>query len=239
MQDSYDNLVCSLECHSAAAERGLGVVEYEVRALLEDYQRIASHIVEFQKLQYQLVGVAYAIVGATLALWGSSSTRPQSLPLLLFPSVFCGIVLVQLYLHANIKSFARYINFRLRPRMEAVINSKDVSKSEWTAIWDWEEYYVRSHQLPRFIIRQLGSVIVILPFLPAVGALILYWLLVPSPWPETEQFLVTFDSAVVSLTFAFIIFVKVINEHWWQVEKEQESQRQLMSRASSDQPFGR
>lgn len=203
------------------------VIEYEIAALIEDYKRISTHIAEYAKLQYQLVGVAYAIAGTALALWGSSMSPPQPLPILFFPPIFCAIVLVQLYLHSSIKSLARYINFRLRPRMEAIINSRLPPHSERSTIWGWEEYYVQSHRIPRFIIRQLGSVIIVLALLPAVGALMLYWLLAPIPWSATEQVWVVLDVAAVLLTFALIVFVKLINEHWWRVEKKQQTKQQL------------
>jgi heme/copper-type cytochrome/quinol oxidase subunit 4 len=203
------------------------VVDHEVTALVEDYRRVSTHITEYAKLQYQLIGVAYAIVGAALALWGSSTSQLQPLLILFFPPVFCAIVLVQLYLHSSIKSLSRYINFRLRPRMEAIINSEHPSTIKPRTIWGWEEYYVQSHRIPRFIIRQLGSVIIFLALLPGIGALLSYWLIASTPWPASEQVWFTLDAVAVFLTFALIVFVKMVNEHWWRIEKEQLAKQQL------------
>ncbi len=208
-------------------------IEHEVSALTEEYRRVSTQVSEHSKLQYQLVGVVYAIGGTALSLWGSSSSQPQPLAILFFPPLFCAIVFVQLYLHSSIKSSARYINFRLRPRMEAIINAGLPQQAEHRKIWDWEEYYVHSHRVARFIIRQLGSVIIVLALLPAVGAILVYLLIRPTaagPITQFEQIWFLIDVATASLTFALIVIVKLINERWWKNEKEQQAKQELLKR---------
>jgi len=215
------------------------VSEYEVKALVEDYRRMWTHVVDFARLQYQLVGVAYAIAGTALALWGSRKPEEQPPPTfsLFFPPIFCAIAVVQLYLHSSIKSFARYINFRLRPRMEAIV-SDGLPQSARNTIWTWEEYYVQSHGLLRWIIRQFGSVIIVLALLPAAGALAFFLLLVfrfPSTFKAdwTDWALFIFDAGAIGLTFVLFVFVKAINEYWWIVEKRETAKQELANCAET------
>lgn len=201
----------------------------EVVALLEDYNRISTQILEFKKLQYQLVGVTYAIGGAALTLWGTS-IQPKPFAILFFPPLFCAIVLVQLYLHSHIKSSARFINFRLRPRMEAIINSGSLQHPSFHVIWDWEEYYVQSHAIPRFIIRKLGSVIILLALIPALASIFIFFLMNPLPLSALtffEQLWLWIDFAMILLTLFLFFFVHMINEKWWNVEKEERAKQNI------------
>ena len=200
-------------------------IDYEVTALVEEFRRVSAQIEDHSKLQYQLVGVAYAIVGAALSLWGSSSSQPQPLAILFFPPIFCAIVFVQLYLHSSIKSSGRYINFRLRPRMEAIINAGAATTAKHRQVWDLEEYYVQSHRISRFFIRQLGSIIIVLALLPAVGAMLVYLLVKSTPLVGQsliEQIGFWIDISLIAFSFLLIVIVKLINERWWKTEQEQQ-----------------
>ena len=195
------------------------MIEYEIAALTEDFKQMRTHIEEYTKLQFQLIGVAYAIAGAALALWGGLTSGPKSLSLLVFPPVFCGLALAQLYLHSSIKLASRYINFNIRPRMETIISLENDYEGYGT-VWGWEEYYVHSNRVTAL----LGSVIIFLAWLPAIGALLLYWLLIPTPWSTPERVLFIFDLVLVFLTFASILVVTLVNERLWKGEENRDTE---------------
>lgn len=191
-------------------------VEKEFTAIVEEFKRISNQITEHSKLQYQLVGVAYAIGGAALTFWSGTANKVQPIAILFFPPLFCAIVLVQLYLHSTIKSSSRYINFYLRPRMEEIVDN---------GVWRWEEYYVESHRMVRYIIRQFGSVVIVINLLPAIGALIVFVLVETQKFTGLETFWLVLDIVIITLTFALVIFVKLINERWWKIENQKLAQR--------------
>lgn len=108
--------------------------------------------------------------------------------------------------------------------MEEIINIGVASKAKHRHVWAWEEYYVQSHRISRFIIRQLGSIIIVLALLPAVGAILVYLLVKPTPpvsQSSIEQTGFWIDTFLIAFTFLLIVIVKLINERWWKIEQEQ------------------
>jgi hypothetical protein len=200
------------------------IIQYEFEALIEDYKRMSRNIADFTKLQYQLAGLTYIIAFAILIVLSSSISTSEFLIILFFPPVFYAVVLVQLYLHSEIKSHSRYINFRLRPRMESIINfglSSDVGRH---VVWDWDEYYEESHPVIRFFIRSLGHVVYLLPLFLAVGAQLIFWIFAPYPWRVIEQTWFDLDVLLGLFIIGIIIFVGLINENWWRLARNQQNQ---------------
>ncbi|MEZ4672590.1 MAG: hypothetical protein R3E39_32215 [Anaerolineae bacterium] len=230
-------------------EDGKTPLDHEANALSVAYGHVTTHITEFAKLQYQLVGIAYALAGAILTFLGGGTAKPQLI--LFFPVIFCGIVWVQLYLHSNIKSYGRYLNFRLRPRMEEVINS-GFPTTEYHKVWDWEDYYdsllaATPHETtsilrrivrlftPKTAVRLLSVIIVILPLLPAGLTYVLYPTYVPtagvecislpimnfafSTASENECTVVRIDTVIIVLTIVLFLLVYIANMQWSAKEK--------------------
>lgn len=139
-----------------------------------------------------------------------------------FPPLFCGVTLIQLYLHAIIKSSARYINFKLRPHLQPLIPSNPAHRSATSDVWSWEDYYVGSHRLARFLIRLLGSFIILLSWLLALASLIVYRLILIASnvtAAPTEGWFIA-DSVLVALTLLLFIYIHYINERWWKAEEQ-------------------
>jgi hypothetical protein len=229
-------------------EDGKTPLDHEANALAVSYGHVTTHITEFAKLQYQLVGVAYALAGAILTFLGGGTAKPQLI--LFFPVIFCGIVWVQLYLHSNIKSYGRYLNFKLRPRMEEIINT-GIPIPKRQSIWDWEDYYdsllataqtssslwqrVRQVFSPKTAVRLLSVFIVVLPLIPAGLTYLLYPTYVPTASVACISIPVinfTFatatledctalrvDTVIIAITLALFILVYMANQQWSAREK--------------------
>lgn len=155
-------------------------------ALIASYDHATSHISEFAKLQYQLVAVAYGLAGAAIVFFNDQLTQSQShiqkMFLLVLPAVFYALVFVQIYLHSQIKKYGRYINYKLRPKMEAIVQAS-LNTSDTVDLWDWEESY--KHGLSPTIIARVESIVtrilsllvIALPLVPALGAIVTFELL--------------------------------------------------------------
>ncbi|MBK8033816.1 MAG: hypothetical protein IPK17_30820 [Chloroflexi bacterium] len=157
-----------------------------IGALIASYDHATSHISEFAKLQYQLVAIAYGLAGAAIAFFGDQLTQPQvqvqGTFLLALPVIFYALVFVQVYLHSQIKRYGRYVNYKLRPKMEAIVQTQ-LKTTEQVALWDWEETY--KHGITKSIgtaieglaSRILSLLILALPLIPAMGAIVIFELL--------------------------------------------------------------
>lgn len=200
------------------------VTDYEFAALLEDYRRASRQISGLTRLQYQLCALTLLIAGAILAVLTTSVSTPRSIYLLVFPPVFFAVVLIQLYLHSEIKSHSRYINFALRSRVEDIINAGAPPEKNHHVAWDWDEHYAQSYPIARFIIRSLGHTVYLLPFALALGALSVYSSLEPFPWPQAEQTWFLIDELLALFALGLIVFVGLINEYWWRSEKRTRQQ---------------
>ncbi len=194
--------------------------EILILALVEDYKRGYTQILEHTKLQYQLVGVEVAIAAAASGLWASADPAPRPAAVLLLPPLFCTIVFVQLYLHNTIKQSSRYINFRIRPRAEALISIAGSDPQLLRALWDWEDYYTSSHTLTRWLIRQLGSFIVYFGTIIGIACLVVFLLLSGNRVPDGEVGLFAADATILALTALLTLLVKQANEAWWKAEAE-------------------
>jgi hypothetical protein len=190
--------------------------EHQVTALVEEYKWISSNMVEQAKLSYQLVGISYVIAGAALAFMKQPSTTT-----LFFPPIFCAIVAVQAYLHSYIQSLLRYVNFRLRPAIEEIIATET---SAHVTVWAWGDYWVESHLIPTILIKAVGTLVVYINLLPAIGALLFYGLNPPVPVPSNDELFFRLDIVLILLTFIFAYLVFYLNAYWWELEKRQ-SQR--------------
>ncbi|MFN8378120.1 MAG: hypothetical protein U0452_05560 [Anaerolineae bacterium] len=95
-----------------------------ISVLIASYNHATTHIADFAKLQYQLVAIIFGLTGAALVFLANQLTQQQSAQgvfLLFFPWIAYATVLVETYLHAQIKKYGAYVEIMLRPKIEAII----------------------------------------------------------------------------------------------------------------------
>jgi len=157
-----------------------------VAAVSEEYNHVTDSIGKFASLQYQLVGLAYTLIGAIITVLlatFSKDATPATLTtvkflILFFPPIFCVTTLIQLYLHKQIKLYGRYTYQHLRPQMNRTIfnDSPKDTQDKWTTdddqwVWGWEKFY-RSKQDLGF--KLFGAMILGLPIVPGFIVMIFF-----------------------------------------------------------------
>lgn len=192
-----------------------------VSALTTSYAHATTHIAEFSKLQYQLVAIAYGLAGAAIAFFGNqlgqSGTQFQGTFLLFLPPIFFAIAFVQIYLHTQIKRYGRYVEYDLRPKMEAIIEADlGLNENSHLSFWDWETVYIKDivpSKLARFhtwIVRILSLLIMVLPLIPAIAAIGIYEII------DSNRAFTTFENVfrIINLT-TLIVTISLIGIIGW------------------------
>lgn len=199
-----------------------------VSALNQAYAHATTHIAEFAKLQYQLVAIAYGLAGAAIAFFATGTNQAlgsqtglqvEGTFILFLPPIFYAISFVQIYLHAQIKRYGRYVNFDLRPKMEALIQVRLGIKDELgVPFWNWEDIYVENNPESRLAkvhsvsVRVLSLIIMVLPLVPAIAAIFLYWAINRDrPFPVLDKAVFMFDGAIAFFAVLLIGMIGWVN----------------------------
>jgi hypothetical protein len=205
--------------------------QHEIQALIEDYKSMRSYMAEYHKLNYQWLTIIYAASGVLILFSGSIKDRESII--LVFPPIFCAMLIAMVFIYSHAQSMARYINFQLRPRFESLIN--DSLQVPFRKFWSWDADFFEQSGWSMLIIRLPGSVFFAIPLFPAI-ALLAIFIVIVKPYSfvgwalfevccysEIETLLIKIDFWLIVSTAVYTIIALWHNHHLWKKAKFDQS----------------
>jgi hypothetical protein len=117
------------------------LIQFEVDAIIEEYKSVRAEIVQRVSNQSSVINYALALIAAVIAL---TQLNPSLLvninpgPIFLLASLlFSAFALMLIEQDINIAYLGKYTDFKLRKRMEEIINQ---DSSYLREIWQWEDW---------------------------------------------------------------------------------------------------